>query len=68
MWRKLAFAAVFVMLLAIMVSGASSQASTCKKVVITVMDHQYYPPPFCYNLPSVGGPTANIPVSTSGGH
>jgi len=56
MFRKLAWAAMLLMLLSIAVSGMSSQASTCRKVVITIMGQQYTPSPVCWNPPVPDAP------------
>lgn len=57
MARKLAIVGIFVVLLSIMVSGMSSQAAYCKKVVITVMNSPIAPPPICYNYPQIQTPS-----------
>ena len=56
--RKLAIAAVFVMLFSMVVSGFSAHASTCRRVVIIILDDPYFAHPICSDIP--------LPVNTSG--
>jgi hypothetical protein len=49
--RKLAIAAVFVMLVSVLVSGFSAQATTCRRVVITILDDPYFAHPICTDIP-----------------
>jgi hypothetical protein len=56
--RKLAVAAVFVMLFSMVVSGFNAHASTCRRLVIIILDDPYFAHPICTDIP--------LPVDAAG--
>jgi hypothetical protein len=49
--RKLALAAILVMVVSIFAAGFQAQATTCRRMVVTILDDPYFAHPICTDLP-----------------
>ena len=49
--RKLAVAIILMMAVSIGAAGSSARATTCRRVVITILNDPYFAHPICTDLP-----------------